>query len=120
MTAGRDSKGRFTRGNTYAADGGRARAAKLSKRRRKAIARKARRAMVRKHFGGDDRAQRRYFAQLGTYNYEVMAAVTGGLGLSVRRAAAHPGPIQDWRARFYTEDLFTGSHRDVNFYQGAR
>lgn len=100
MTAGRDSKGRFTRGNTYAADGGR--------------------AMVRKHFGGDDRAQRRYLAELGYYNYEVMAAVTGGLGLSVRRAAAHPGPIQDWRAKFYTEDLFTGSHRDIDFYQGAR
>lgn len=116
MTADRDSKGRFTRGNAYAAAGGRARAAKLTRRRRRAIARKARRAMVRKHFGGDDRAQRAYLAALGVHNYEAMAAVSGGLGLAVRRAAVHPGPIQDWRARYYTDNLFTGAHRDVNFY----
>ena len=119
MNHDRDSQGRFTKGNAFAAQGGRARADALTQRRRKAIARKARRAMVRKHFGGDDHAQRRYLGQLGRYNYEVMAGVTGGLGLSVRRATAHPGPIQDWRARYYTEDLFTGAHRDVNFYQGA-
>lgn len=104
MTQDRDNKGRFTKGNAYAAAGGRARAAKLTKRRRKAIARKARRAMVRKHFGGDDRAQRAYFA---------------ALGLRVRLAATHPGPIQDWRAAYYTDNLFTGAHRDVDFYGGA-
>lgn len=111
MTPDRDSKGRFTKGNAQAAAGGRARAAKLTKRRR--------RAMVRRHFGGDDRAQRAYFAALGLYNYEAMAGVTGGLGLAVRRAARHPGPIQDWRASYYTSNLFTGDHRDVDFYGGA-
>ena len=119
MTQERDNRGRFTKGNTFAAAGGRARADKLTRRRRRAIARKARRAMVRKHFGGDDRAQRRYFAALGLHNYEAMAAVTGGLGLAVRRLAAHPGPIQDWRARYYTQDLYSGEHRDVEFYGGA-
>jgi hypothetical protein len=119
MTENHDSKGRFTKGNTLAQKGGRARAAALTRRRRRAIARKGYRAMVRKHFGGDDHAQRAYFAALGVYNYEVQAAVTGGLGLVVRRAARHPGPIQDWRAAYYTGDLLTGAHRDVNFYGGA-
>jgi hypothetical protein len=108
--AERDARGRFVTGNTVASTGGRARAAALSKRRRRAIARKARRVMVAKHFGGDDRAQRRYFADLGVWNSE---KVFTGTPVPVR--ASHPGPIQEWRSRYYQYGLFAGPHLDVEF-----
>ena len=113
----RDAKGRFLPGNTEAAAGGRARAAKLSRRRRRAIARKGYRVMVKKHFLGDYRAQRAYFGDLGRWNYEQMAAVTGGLGLSVRRATHHPGKPTDFLARYWQLDLLRGEHIDVNFWR---
>lgn len=72
--------------------------------------------MVRKHFGGDMRAQRQYLAQLGAYNYEVMAG-TFLPGSPLRSNASHPGPIQDWRARHYTPSLLFGAHRDVEFME---
>lgn len=74
--------------------------------------------MVRKHFGGDDRAQRRYLADLGAYIYERMAGAFRP-GSPLRPNASHPGPIQDWRAEHYTQDLFTGDHRDVEFYEAV-
>jgi hypothetical protein len=112
----RDARGRFVAGNHASSAGGRARAIKLPARRRRAIARRGYRAMVRKHFGSDGRAQRQYLAQLGTYNYERMA---GSFlpGSPLRTNASHPGPIQDWRSRYYTPDLFTGAHRDVQFME---
>jgi hypothetical protein len=113
----RDANGRFVTNNQIAREGGRARAQVLTARRRRAIARKGYRTMVRRHFGGDRTAQARYFAALGIHNYEAMTAVTGGLGLSVRRAARHPGPIQEWRAAYYTQDLYTGDHIDVDFWR---
>ena len=112
----RDAKGRFLPGNPEAAAGGRARAAKMSRRRRKAIARKGYKAMVKKHFLGDYRAQRAYFGDLGRWNYEQMAAVTGGLGLSVRRATSHPGKPTDFLARYWQLDLLRGDHLDIDFY----
>lgn len=112
----RDAKGRFLPGNAEAAAGGLARAKKLTRRRRKAIARKGYRAMVKKHFLGDYRAQRAYFGDLGRWNYEQMAAVTGGLGLSVRLATHHPGRPTDFLARYWQLDLYRGDHIDVDFY----
>ncbi len=106
----RDARGRFTPGNTAASAGGRARAAKLSRRRRRAIARQGYRAMVARHFDGDERAQRKYFAALGLWNSE---RVFEGTPVPVR--ASHPGPIQEWRARFYQLGLFAGLHLDVVF-----
>ncbi len=111
----RDAKGRFLPGNAEAAAGGRARAAKLSRRRRRAIARKGYRVMVKRHFLGDYRAQKKYFAALGRWNYEQMAAVTGGLGLSVRRATTHPGKPTDFLAHYWQLDLYRGDHIDVQF-----
>ena len=110
----RDARGRFTTGNTIASVGGRARAAALSPRRRKAIARKARRAMVRKHFAGDDQAQRKYLAELGRYVYEVQAG-TFQPGSPLRTNTRHPGSIQEWRSRYYQLGLFAGQHLDVEF-----
>lgn len=113
----RDNRGRFVRNNRISSQGGRARAAALSRRRRRAIARKGRRAMVLRHFGGDDHAQRRYWAQLGAYVYERMAGAYRP-GSPLRPNAAHPGPIQDWRATYYTGDLLRGQWRDEDCYGG--
>jgi hypothetical protein len=106
----RDHRGRFVAGNQIASAGGQARAAKLTPRRRRAIARKARRAMVRKHFAGDDRAQRKYLAALGVWNSEKVF-----IGTPIPVRAQHPGPIQEWRSRYYQLDLLNGLHRDVEF-----
>lgn len=101
----RDSKGRFTHGNPFASAGGLARAARLSAERRREIARRARLAMVRKHFDGDDRGQRAYFAALGVWNSE---RVFEGTPIPVR--AVHPGPIQEWRSRRYQLSLFVSTN----------
>ena len=116
----RGPNGRFLPGNTVAGAGGRARAAKLSKRRRRQIAKQGYRAMVNRHFGGDDRAQRAYLAELGRWAYEQQAAVDVGLGASVAMATRHPGPIQEFRARFYQMELFSPLNREVDFGWGVR
>jgi len=116
----RDAKGRFDVGNTFAAEGGRARAKTLSRRRRKAIARKGYRAMVKKVFLGDYIAQKRYFAALGRWNYEQMATVSGGLGLSVKLATRHPGRPTDFLAAYWQLDLLRGEHNDVQFMRGPQ
>lgn len=107
----RDKQGRFTKGNPEAARGGQARAAALSPEQRRQIARRARAAMVRRHFGGDDGAQRAYFAELGVFNYEVQAGAFRP-GSPLRTNARHPGAIQDWRARRYQLRLFDGGRLD--------
>lgn len=109
----RDTRGRFARGNQAARAGGLARAAALDADRRAEIARRARAAMVDRHFHGDDTAQRRYFAELGAWSYD-QAAGAGRPGSPLRPIASHPGPIQDWIARYITRPLF-----DVDFYAGA-
>lgn len=110
----RDSRGRFAPGNSAASAGGRARAAKLSQRRRRAIARKGYRAMVARHFAGDYRAQRHYISALGAYNYEVMAGAYEP-GNPLRPNARHPGPIQEFLARYWQQSLLDGPHLDVPF-----
>jgi hypothetical protein len=70
--------------------------------------------MVKRHFGGDVRAQRQYLAQLGTYVYEREAGSFNPRS-PLRTSSRHPGPIQDWRSRYYTPDLYTGDHVDVQF-----
>ena len=117
----RDTQGRFTSGNAFAAEGGRARAKKLSKRRRRAIARKAYRAMVKKHFAGDYRAQKAYFRALGLWNSEKPFV---GTPIPVR--ATDPGKPTDFLARYWQLSLFSaaghpeGSHLDVDFGRGGR
>jgi hypothetical protein len=49
---GRDAQGRFTPGNGYGSDGGRARAATLSPARRHEIAKTGFAALAAKYFGG--------------------------------------------------------------------
>ena len=108
----RDAKGRFLPGNTEAVAGGRARAAKLSRRRRRAIARKAYRAMVEKVFLGDYRAQRAYFGALGLWNSEKPF-----LGTPIPVRATDPGKPTDFLAHYWQLDLLRGEHIDVNFWQ---
>lgn len=102
---------KFTNNNSFASKGGKARAERLSAERRREIARRARAVMVSRHFGGDDLAQRAYFAELGVYNYEVQAGAFRP-GSPLRTNARHPGTIQDWRARRYQLDLFDGGRTD--------
>lgn len=109
----RDRRGRFTRGNQAARAGGLARAAALDAGRRQEIARTARRAMVDRHFHGDDAAQRRYFGELGAYVYD-QAAGAGRPGSPLRPIARHPGPISGWIIRHATRPAL-----DVDFYAGA-
>jgi hypothetical protein len=52
----RDENGHFLPGHRWATKGGQARAAKLSAKQRKAIARKGFNALVAKRFGGDREA----------------------------------------------------------------
>ncbi len=104
----RDDKGRFVKGNSIAAEGGRARAAKLSRRRRRAIARKAYRAMVEKHFAGDFNAQKAYFAALGLWNSEKVF-----IGTPIPVRATDPGKPADFLARYWQLGLFKGTHLDV-------
>lgn len=106
----RDAKGRFLPGNEFAVEGGRARAKKLSRRRRKAIARKGYRAMVKKHFLGDYRAQRAYFGALGVWNSEKVF-----LGTPVKIRATDPGKPTDFLALYWQLDLLWGEHLDVQF-----
>ena len=106
----RDAKGRFLPGNTFAAEGGRARAKKLSRRRRRAIARKAYRAMVKKVFLGDYQAQKKYFGALGLWNSEKVF-----LGTPVKVRATDPGKPRDFLVAYWQLDLFRGEHRDVQF-----
>lgn len=113
----RDARGRFVAGNTIARDGGHARAKKLPKRRRRAIARKGYRVMVARHFGGDRNCQRSYLAELGRYAYEVQAG-TFRPGSPLRTTTRHPGTIQEFRARYYQSNLLWGAHRDVDFMEG--
>ena len=107
----RDEKGRFTQGNPFAAEGGRARAKKLSRRRRRAIARKAYEAMVEKVFLGDFRAQRAYFAALGVWNSEKVF-----LGSPIPVRATDPGKPTDFLADFWQLRLYDPLIADVQFY----
>ena len=105
----RDALGRFTSGNDLAAAGGKARAAKLSRRRRrKAIARKGYRAMVRKHFLGDYQAQRAYWAALGVWNSE---KVFIGTPVPVRPATLASRKTS--LPRYWQLQLMNGAHLDV-------
>lgn len=109
----RDALGRFTPGNNLAAAGGRARAAKLSKRRRRAIARKGYRAMVAKHFQGDYQAQRAYWAALGVWNSEKVF-----IGTPIPVRATDPGKPADFLQRYWQLQLLNGAHLDVQFMGG--
>jgi len=77
--------------------------------------------MVEKTFAGDFLAQKTYFAALGRWNYEQMANVTGGLGLSVRLATRYPGKPTDflesyWQRSFYDLDV----DLEVDFMRALR
>ena len=112
----RDARGRFAPGNTIASAGGHARAKRLTRRRRRAIARQGYRALVKRRFDGDANCQRAFLAALGAYAYEVQAHAFDPRS-PLRPNAYHPGSIQEFRARFYQLDLLRGPHRDVDFME---
>jgi hypothetical protein len=93
----------FTQGNAYAAEGGRARAAKLSPERRREIARAGWLGRVRRQFGGDVDAARAYIADLGRWAGDPYD------GDPIPRVYQHPGEPSEYRARRYQLPLFGGT-----------
>jgi hypothetical protein len=87
--ADRDAHGRFVKGHRLASRGGRARAAKLTAAQRRAIAKKGWRAMVAKHFDGDQEAAKEFFWKKGL-------AATDSVYDPVNRVWHDPGTIQDF------------------------
>jgi len=110
----RDRYGRFTRGNHYAKRGGHARAAALSPRRRRQIAKQGWRGLVARHFAGDERAAKRWVGAMGAWHYDQMIMDLYG---AIRPAYPHPGTPSEFRARCYQLYLLAGAHLDVNFYR---
>lgn len=105
-TRDRDARGRFLPGNQTASLGGRRRAQQLPAAQRQAIATQGRAAMVRRHFLGRDDLQRRYFAQLGVYQYDLAAGAYAPHS-PLRPISCDPGPIPDWLAAQFTLELWT-------------
>jgi hypothetical protein len=63
----RDENGHFLPGNRWASQGGQARAAKLSAKERKVIARKGFDALVARRFGGDREAATKWLTAKGQW-----------------------------------------------------
>ncbi|MEZ4868117.1 MAG: hypothetical protein R3C14_42710 [Caldilineaceae bacterium] len=112
----RDQRGRFTRGNQVSVAGGRARAAALSPRCRRAIARRGWRAMVRRHFAGDEAAARAWLGALGAWAYDQAAGAGNGV---ITPAYSHPGAPGEFLSRRYQLSLFDALNVDVSFYPEA-
>jgi hypothetical protein len=64
---GKDERGRFTPRNGYASAGGKARAARLTPERRRAIARAGWLALVSRYFAGDAAAAGAWFGAWGAW-----------------------------------------------------
>ncbi|MCO6450407.1 MAG: hypothetical protein J5I90_06420 [Caldilineales bacterium] len=90
---GRDSKGRFTRGNPYAARGGRARAQALSPQRRREIARLGFAALVETRFDGDSDMARGWLGSVGAWAGDVYRGTPW-------QRFQHPGGIDDYRRQW--------------------
>lgn len=109
----RNSKGQFTKGNPYAQRGGHARAAKLSPRRRRQIAKQGWASLVQRRFAGDERAAKAWVGAVGAYHYDQRILDIYG---AIRPAFPHPGDPNEFRAQRYQLGLLVGAHLDVNFY----
>lgn len=86
----RDANGRFATGNQIASKGGKARAKKLPKWRRKAIAIMGYWAMVRKHFGGDPNKANEWLIKTGQHAQDA-AAREGNWLYQYPDPGPHPG-----------------------------
>ena len=108
----RDNRGRFTQGNGYASQGGRARARSLSPTRRKEIAALGWAALVERRFGGDIAAAREWIGRVGfhTYARAALAGTPNAHKLNYPQYA-HPGSPEEfleyWERRlaFNLEEL---------------
>lgn len=110
----RDKRGRFTKGNRISKRGGHARAAALSPRRRRQIAKQGWNGLVQKHFNGDDRAAKLWFGAIGAWNYDQLVLDVWG---AVRPVYPHPGTPSEFRERLYTPSLFDPLLREPDFYR---
>lgn len=109
----RGAGGKFAKGNTISQRGGQARAAKLSPRRRRKIAKQGWAGLVQRRFGGDERAAKQWIGAVGAYHYD---RGLRGLGWYLRPVFPHPGDPSAFRAKLYQASLFDGLVREVDFY----
>lgn len=66
----RDQRGRFAKGNSLAAQGGQARAQKLSPQQRSQIAAKGFQTMVERHFDGDRQKAKAWLTARGLWTLD--------------------------------------------------
>lgn len=111
--AQRDAYGRFVKGNAIAKRGGHARAAALSPRRRRKIAKQGWRGLVKRRFAGDERAAKAWVGAVGAYHYDRLVLDLYG---AIRPAYPHPGDPVEFRAKLYQLYLLAGTHLEVDFY----
>lgn len=112
----RSASGKFVKGNHYAKRGGHARAAKLSQRRRRQIAKQGWQGLVNRRFAGDERAAKAWVGAVGAHAYDRRLFDIYG---AIRPAFPHPGEPSEFRSRLYQLYLLAGAHLDVNFYSEA-
>lgn len=113
----RSRNGRFAKGNRISQRGGRARAAALSPRRRRQIAKAGWAGLVAKRFGGDERAARTWWGAIGAYHYDQQLFT---LGWIMRGVFPHPGTPTEFRAQLYQAGLFDQMLRESDFYGEMR
>lgn len=89
----KDPHGRFTAGNDYATQGGRARAEKLPPERRREIARAGFRALVERRFDGDWEMAKRYVGEVGAWGSDVYRGTPW-------QRFTHPGTIDAFLSRW--------------------
>ena len=109
----RRGNGQFAPGNSISSRGGRARAAKLSPRRRRQIAKSGWVGLVDRRFGGDERAAKLWVGAVGAFHYDQQLQ---GLGWYLRPAFPPPGTPSQFRARLYQAGLFDPMLREPDFY----
>lgn len=110
----RGAGGKFAKGNTISRRGGQARAQALGPRRRRQIAKAGWAGLVRRRFGGDERAAKLWLGAVGAYHYDQQLH---GLGWYLRGVFPHPGDPSEFRAKLYQANLFDCLVREVDFYR---
>ena len=109
--SGRDARGRFQAKNPFASRGGNARAKKLSKRRRKKIARLGWKGLVERRFEGNEAAARFWWGKVGAHTYARLAV--GGTAIPWKSVFDYPGSPEEFMTWY--RRLFPGCDQDVAF-----
>ena len=110
----RSAGGKFAKGNTISSKGGQARAAKLSKRRRRQIAKQGFQALVDKRFNGNRQLAKNWVGDIGAHNY------AKSTGLRLKACFAHPGEPEEYVARALSKMGNPDEEIDFGFFEGSQ